>query len=179
MSKVKKLIEEINALAEQDVNEINLQDEIEPTEPAKVVEPQEDNAPEEKPVFNDTMSLADEFDAKARIARALEALQDAVEEFKNATAEKIDLLQDQALLNGIDGLDDCVKNLETALASGSKILGDGELNDAFKPQLPAEPEEADVDNTAEKDTEDEEDEDEDIVDFDDAAGLDLLAKEEQ
>mgnify|MGYP004651956003 CR=1 FL=1 len=173
---IKKLLEDINTLSEQDVNEINLQDEIEPAEPAQVVEPQTE------PTFNDTMSLADQFDAKARIARALEALQAAVEEFKNATAEKIDLLQDQALLNGIDGLDQQVKDLETALASGSKILGDSELNDAFKPELPAEPKEAEQtehEENPESEEETEEDEDEDFYDFDDEAGLDLLAPEEE
>ena len=68
---IRNLIEEINKLTEQDIDEITLQDEIEPEQPAEVVEP----------AFNDNMSLADQFDAKARIARALEALQAAVEEF--------------------------------------------------------------------------------------------------
>ena len=67
----KQIIEEINKFAEEDVNEQTLQDEITPEEPATVIEPQE-------PAFNDNMSLADQFDAKARIARALEALQTAV-----------------------------------------------------------------------------------------------------
>ena len=46
---------------EDGVNEINLQDEIEPEQPAEVIDA-------EQPVFGDTMSLADQFDAKAKIA---------------------------------------------------------------------------------------------------------------
>ena len=166
----KQIIEEINKFAEEDVNEQTLQDEITPEEPAQVIEPQE-------PAFNDNMSLADQFDAKARIARALEALQTAVQEFKDATAEKIDLLQDQALMQGIAGLEEQVKGLETALASGSKILGDSELNDPFKPELPAEPEvEEETGDLDQEETEEEEDDE--IYDFDAEAGLDLLAPEE-
>ena len=55
---------------------------------------------------------------------------------------KIDLLQDQALNVGIEKLDALMLEIEQALASGSKILGDTELNDIFKPQLPAASEEA-------------------------------------
>ena len=171
---IKKLIEEINKLSEEDVNEVTLQDEIEPTEPAEVIEP-------EKPAFNDNMSLADQFDAKARIARALEALKTAVEEFKDATAEKIDLLQDEALLQGIDAIDNDVIALESALASGSQILGNTELNDPFKTDLPAEANELEEEPKAEEtDEEPEEDEDdEEESDFDELAGLDLLGSEEE
>ena len=170
---IKKLIEEINKLSEEDVNEVILQDEIEPAEPAEVIEP-------EKPAFNDNMSLADQFDAKARIARALEALKTAVEEFKDATAEKIDLLQDEALLQGIDAIDNDVIALESALASGSQILGNTELNDPFKTDLPAEANELEQEPEAEEtDEEPEEDEDEEESDFDELAGLDLLGSEEE
>ena len=170
---IKKLIEEINKLSEEDVNEVTLQDEIEPAEPAEVIEP-------EKPAFNDNMSLADQFDAKARIARALEALKTAVEEFKDATAEKIDLLQDEALLQGIDAIDNDVIALESALASGSQILGNTELNDPFKTDLPAEANELEEEPKAEEtDDEPEQDEDEEESDFDELAGLDLLGSEEE
>ena len=169
----KKLIEEINKLSEEDVNEVTLQDEIEPAEPAEVIET-------EKPAFNDNMSLADKFDAKARIARALEALKTAVEEVKDATAEKIDLLQDEALLQGIDAIDNDVIALESALASGSQILGNTELNDPFKTDLPAEANELEEEPKAEEtDEEPEEDEDEEESDFDELAGLDLLGSEEE
>ena len=171
---IRNILEEINKFAEEDVNEINLQDEIIPEEPAEVIEPT-------APAFNDNMSLADQFDAKARIARALEALQAAVAEFKEATAEKVDLLQDQALMQGIAGLDEQVAGLETALASGSKILGDSSLNDPFKPELPEAPveeETGDLDQETEDEESEEEEEDEEEYDFDAEAGLDLLAPEE-
>lgn len=169
---IRKILEEINKFAEEDVNEVELQDEITPEEPATVIEP-------EQPTFNDNMSLADQFDAKARIARALEALQAAVAEFKEATAEKVDLLQDQALMQGIAALDQQVVDLETALASGSKILGDSSLNDPFKPELPAgESEETGDLDHAEEEEPQEEEEDEEEYDFDAEAGLDLLAPEE-
>ena len=168
----KKILEEINKFAEEDVNEVELKDEIIPEEQPEVIEPAE-------PTFNDTMSLADQFDAKARIARALEALQGAVQEFKDATAEKVDLLQDQALMQGISALDQQVADLETALASGSKILGDASLNDPFKPELPAETEQTgDLDQEAEDEESEEEEEDEEEYDFDAEAGLDLFAPEE-
>jgi hypothetical protein len=162
---ITKLIEEINRLTEQDIDEITLQDEIEPAQPAQVIEPATT-----EPVFNDIMSLADQFDAKARIARALEALQAAVEEFKDATAEKIDLLQDQALNVGIEKLDALMLEIEQALASGSKILGDTELNDIFKPQLPAASEEPQEDVKEQDEVEE--------YDFEAEAGLDLLNPEE-
>ena len=162
---ITKLIEEINRLTEQDIDEITLQDEIEPEQPAQVIEPATT-----EPVFNDTMSLADQFDAKARIARALEALQAAVEEFKDATAEKIDLLQDQALNVGIEKLDALMLEIEQALASGSKILGDTELNDIFKPQLPVASEEPQEDVKEQDEVEE--------YDFEAEAGLDLLNPEE-
>lgn len=166
---ITKLIEEINRLTEQDIDEITLQDEIEPEQPAQVIEPATI-----EPVFNDTMSLADQFDAKARIARALEALQAAVEEFKDATAEKIDLLQDQALNVGIEKLDALMLEIEQALATGSKILGDSELNDAFKPSLPA-----DVQQVTELEpVEAQEEEEVEEYDFNTHAGLDLLNPEE-
>lgn len=166
---IQKLIEEINRLTEDDMDEVTLQDEIEPEQPAEVVD---------EPEFNDNMSLADQFDAKARIARALEALKDAVNEFKDATAEKIDLLKDQALTGGIEKLDGLMVEIEKALASGSNILGDSELNDPFKTQIPDQTEEIQPEETEEADTEDNEYTDEE-ADFDAEAGLDLLAGNEE
>lgn len=156
---VKKLIEDIEKLLrEEDIVEDELQDEV---------------AVEVEPTFHDTMSLADTLDAKTKIARALEALQGATEEFKNASAEKLDLLQDSALLQAIEGLDEALKAIENALASGSNILGDSELNDAFKTELPAEKDEIEV--IADEEETEEDDEEENIeYDFDVEAGFDLL-----
>lgn len=157
---IRKIVEQINKLTEQDIDEIQLQDEVD----AEV--------PVQEPAFNDNMSLADQFDAKARIARALDALKDAVEEFKNATAEKVDLLKDQALTMGIEKLDAIVPEIENALVTGSNILGDSQLNDPFKTELPAEDDVPEEEVPA--DEEDDEEEDFEEVDFDAEAGLDLL-----
>lgn len=169
---VKKLIEQINKLVEEDIAEINLQDEIEPEQPAEVIDAEE-------PVFGDTMSLADQFDAKARIARALEALKAAVEEFKDATAEKVDLLKDQALTTGIENLDSLLVEIEAALAGGSQILGNSELNDPFKTELPEEPAEEEQGTEELEDEEADQEEGDDEEDFDLAAGLDLFAGNEE
>jgi len=176
MKDIKTLIEEIKLL-EDDIAEINLQDEIEPEEPAQVIDEPTDI---EKPTFGDNMSLADQFDAKARIARALEALKAAVDEFKDATAEKLDLLQDQDLTTGIEKLDTIVVEIESALASGSQILGNSELNDPFKPELPEKPEETEAEEEEEEtpDSEENEEDEEEDYDFDAEAGLDLLGGEE-
>ena len=173
---IKKLIEELKQLTEEDMPEINLQDDIEPEEPAEVIEaPVQEPAPEE-PKIVDTMTLADQFDAKAKIARALENLKLAVEEFKDATAEKVDLIDDNVLLQEIEGLDTAVEAVATALASGN-VLGDTELNDPFKAQQPAEDVAIEEEPAAE--TEDEEDEALLDADFDELAGLNLLHNDEE
>ena len=61
--------------------------------------------------------------------------------------------------------------IEQALASGSKILGDSELNDVFKPELPAE-------DTVELEQAEGEEEEGIEADFNAEAGLDLLNPEE-
>ena len=172
---IKDLIKSINILAEDITSEDVLQDTPE-------------QEPEVAPEFNDGMSLADTFDAKAKIARCLENLKQAVEDFKEATAEKVDLLKDELLLEQIEKLDVTVKDIEVALASGSNILGNSELNDAFKTELPAEEEtetkeeeNSDDSENEDSDDEDEIEEDEDEVgeyDFDDQAGLDLFNPED-
>ena len=169
---IKEIIESINLLTEEGIEEETLQDT--PAEEPEI-------APEEvKPEFNDTMSLADTFDTKAKIARSLENLKVAVEEFKEATAEKVDLLKDELLLTSIEDLGEVVRAIELALASGSNILGGGDtgLNDAFQNELPQaeEPEEeaTPVENEVEEDEEDESVED---FDFDSEAGFDLLGGE--
>ena len=60
------------------------------------------------------------------------------------------MLQDEALLQGIDAIDNDVIALESALASGSQILGNTELNDPFKTDLPAEANELEEEPKAEE-----------------------------
>lgn len=171
MIDTKKLIEELDSLLKSDMAEETLQDEV-----ATVEEPVQ-------PQFNDTMSLADTFDAKAKIARALENLKQAVDEFKEATSEKVDLIQDNILMQQIEGLDEVLVGIEQALVDSS-MLNDTGLNDAFKIEQPAEQEVEETEEGIETDLEpiegeEEEDEEEyQEVDFNDAAGLDLLHGEE-
>lgn len=186
---IDKLLEELNlALGEEDVKEDTLVDEApeaEPAleEPAAPVEPEE--APKEEPTFKDSMSLADTFDAKAKIARALDNLKASIEEFKDATAEKVDLINDGNLLTEIEGLDRAIEGIETALAAGELLPS--ALNDPFNtelPELPAEPEfneeelhledDNEHDLPEEDDDEAEEEEETPEVDFNEVGGLTLL-----
>lgn len=172
----KDMIESLNKLAEEALDGVD--EEILSDIPAEEPEIQ----PEvEEPVngLEDNMSLADTLDAKTKIARALENLKIAIDEFKEASAEKVDLLKDELLLGGIAGLDDQVKAIEAALAAGSNILGDSELNDPFKTELPAEPEigEEESEETSEIEDEESEEDDGEIADFDVEAGFDLLGGE--
>lgn len=183
---IKKLLESIDKLTEETATEDLFTDV--PAEEPEV-------APAVEPAFNDGMSLADTFDTKAKIARSLENLKLAVEEFKEATAEKIDLLKDELLLGGLDELDEVIKGLELALASGSNLLGDSELNDAFKAELPQgeekeEETEAPSEDNAETDeiapvelSDEENAEDEKVeseeYDFDSEAGFNLLSDENE
>lgn len=196
MKDIEKLLEEMDSIfgkaevqedlvAEDEVKEDALQDEA----PEADVALEQPEAPEEepkeepaKPAFNDTMSLADTFDAKARIARALETLQAAVEEFKNATADKVDLIKDALLISSIEGLDASVKAVEDALASGELLKS--ELNDPFNAELPG------TDETTEEEPKEELPSEEDIdaiaqsfetgeTSFGDLAGLDLFPNEEE
>ena len=171
---IKHLIEELNNLMEDDIPEDVLQDEIEPEVTPEVKEV-------EKPDFNDSMSLADEFDAKAKIARALETLEAAVVEFKDATAEKVDLIKDNLLLQEIEGLDLSVEGIKSALIS-SNLVPETPLNDPFKAEEPAENIEVEEPEVKEEPVESEEEpekeaEEEEIAseaDFDLQAGLNLL-----
>lgn len=158
---IKSIIETINKFSEEEL----MGEEVLQDVPAE--------EPEIAPAFNDGMSLADTLDTKAKIARCLEALKQSVEDFKEATAEKIDLLKDELLLGGIAHLDEVIVEIEQALAAGSQILGNSELNDAFKAELPQE-EEAPTEEVKDEETEEEEEETIDTFDFDAEAGLNLF-----
>ena len=183
---IDKLLEELNlALGEEDVKEDTLVDEAPEAElaleePAAPAEPEEQ--PKEEPAFKDSMSLADTFDAKAKIARALDNLKASIEEFKDATAEKVDLINDGNLLTEIEGLDRTIEGIETALAAGELLPS--ALNDPFNAELPEEPEfneeelhledDNEHDLPEEDDDEAEEEEETPEVDFNEVGGLTLL-----
>lgn len=179
MKSILEVLEELRlALGEEDVKEETLVDV--PAEP--VIEPEAVEAPVltepvEEP-FKDSMSLADTFDAKAKIARALDNLKTSIEEFKDATAEKVDLIQDGNLIAEIEGLDRAIEGIETALAAGELLSS--ELNDPFKAELPEAPEvlpeeELTVEDPNEHDLpEDEDEEEREEVDFNLGAGFPLF-----
>jgi len=179
-----------DAVAEEEITDEAPEAEVALESEAPAEEPKEEVKEPAEPAFNDTMSLADTFDAKARIARALEALQGAVEEFKDATADKVDLIKDALLLNSIEGLDLAVEAIESALAAGELLKS--ELNDPFNAELPdneteEEPEEEFVPVQPVENLEDDEEEEElDPVamafetgekSFADLAGMDLFKEE--
>lgn len=159
---IKQIIEQINLLTEEE----KIEEEILQDTPAA--------EPEVEPAINDSMSLADTFDTKAKIARCLDTLKQAIEEFKVATAEKIDLLKDASILAGQEKLDAVVAEIEQALANGTQLLGDSELNDAFKAELP---QENITEEPAESAEETKEEEEKGVVDFDSEAGLNLFPAE--
>ena len=135
---IEKLLEELKiALGEEDVQEETLVDVPAEAQAAPELDPVEQSVvePVKEPMFKDTMSLADTFDAKAKIARALDNLKVAIDEFKDATSEKVDLINDGNLLTEIEGLDRAVEGIETALAAGELLAS--ELNDPFNAELPA------------------------------------------
>lgn len=166
MRDIRKLIETINALTEGGIKEETLEDTI------------ETETPEIKSTIEDTMSTADKLAAKTKIARALEVLKDAIDEFKDATVEKVDLLKDDELMGAIEGLDLAVTTIENNLNPETDIL-DNPLNAPFKDELPVEDEEETEEATDDEEeldlgTEEEDEEDEEEHDFDAEASLDLL-----
>ena len=173
---IKKLLSQLKRFEKyyEDVNEETIEDTVDVAE-----------APEMKTEIDDDMSIADKLAAKTKIAKSLEDLQLAIDDFKDASLEKLDLLNDEGLLSAIEGLDLAVTAIEQALNPEDVVAADGGtgLNAAFSDELPDEPADEDEDTIEdEEDTiEDEEDEDSfdtEDVDFDDEAGLDLLGGEE-
>ena len=146
---IKKLIEEINNLTEDE-----FVDDFEDAEVNTVVEPVE-------------TTTTDELDAKVKISRALDVLKQAIEDFKSATIEEIDLVNDSELTTTFEELD-AVTNKVTNILSGNNEATDTQLLDD------------DVLNTEEDDVEnvEEDDEEQEEINFDDEANLDLFGTEE-
>ena len=179
---IQELLGELKiALGEEDVQEETLVDVPAETEAVEPVE----KAVLEEPQFNDSMTLADTFDAKAKIARALDNLKSAINDFKDATSEKVDLINDGNLVAEIEGLDKAITGIETALAAGELLKS--ELNDPFNTELPGEPEAADLPEeelTLEDPNEhdlpaEDEDEEEEVSDFNASAGFPLFKDERE
>lgn len=147
---IRKLIEEINALTEDE-----LIDDFEAQEPLAVEEI--DLLPVEHEV--DEVSTADSLDAKTKIAKALEEVKESIEYFKQITSEELDLVKDANLNISIEELDNKISEIEAILAGG-KI---------------EEPVEVAVEET---EVEEPVEEIESDVDFDTEAQLDLFGDEE-
>lgn len=146
---IKKLIEDINLLSEDE-----LVDEFE----APVVT---DDIIIEDEVTEEKNSLTNELEAKTRISRAFDTLKDALDYFKNITAEELDLVQDSLLNSSIEQLSDDIWAIESCLHNDPV---DSKVDDNIEA-------EAEINDDVE-DLEDEEAEEE--VSFDDEAQLDLF-----
>lgn len=142
-----KLIEEINALSEDELVD-NFELEV-------------------SNLDLDKKDLTNELDAKTKISRALDILKAAIEDFKNTTAEEIDLVDDADLTVYFESLDDITRNITDVLAGKT-------AQENVDPQSEMEQEEA----NNEEPTDEESDEDFDEPDFDTEAELDLFGDEE-
>lgn len=146
----RQLIEELKKFTEEDFIEDEMVDEFET--PAIT----DSN-------LTDTTNLADELDAKTKIARALEVLKKAVDDFKNATVTEVDLINDSTLMSTIEAIDQEIKTIESSLSGKAEPI--------------AEP----MDTPMEMDNEQTSDEDSDLeeIDFDDEASLDFFSDEDE
>ena len=154
----KQLIEELKQFTEEDFIEDEIVDEFETPIISDVN-------------LNDTANLADELDAKTKIARALEVLKKAVDDFKNSTVTEIDLINDSTLLSTIEAIDEEIKTIESSL-SGKVETDDEQITS-----------EIDIEDETEDETEEETTDEPDFnieeIDFDDAASLDFFGNEEE
>ena len=146
----RQLIEELKKFTEEDFIEDEMVDEFET--PAIT----DSN-------LTDTTNLADELDAKTKIARALEVLKKAVDDFKTATVTEVDLINDSTLMSTIEAIDQEIKTIESSLSGKAEPI--------------AEP----MDMPMEMDSEQTSDEDSDLdeIDFDDEASLDFFSDEDE
>lgn len=150
----RQLIEELKKFTEEDFIEDEMVDEFET--PAIT----DSN-------LTDTTNLADELDAKTKIARALEVLKKAVDDFKTATVTEVDLINDSTLMSTIEAIDQEIKTIESSLSGKAEPI--------------AEPMDMPMDTPMEMDSEQTSDEDSDLdeIDFDDEASLDFFSDEDE
>ena len=170
MKTAKQLLEELQT-AIDGVQEDTLQDVVPEATP-------ELQAPKTEIV--DEITVADKLAIKTKIARSLEYLKDAINDFREAALEKINTLNDPILLGAIEGLETQVASIESCL---TQEIPNSPLNNVFQPdpvdtvdelEVPAITDEPEVDSE-DKEIEDEDTEsEEDFNDFDAEASLDLL-----
>ncbi len=119
---LRKLIEEINALSEDE-----LVDEFEDTEVINT----------ELEVKDST--LTDELEAKTKISRALAVLKDQVEDFKNSVIEEVDLINDTTITTSFEALDGILAEIADSL--GGKEVEEVEEKTEIEIEEPEEAEE--------------------------------------
>lgn len=150
MLDVRKLIEEINSMTEEEF--VDNFDDLEVSDMDLVEEPQAE--------ADTTESL----DAKTKISRALDVLAAAIEDFKNATVSELDLVADADLNVSFESLDNVVSDIRGILTGNQEAKSE-----------PLEVESAPIE---EEPIEDEEEGFEE-VDFDTEAALDLFDDESE
>ena len=149
---LKKLIEEINKLTEHEfVDDFN--SEITDTN------------------LGSDENMTDQLNAKTKISRALDVLKEAIDDFKSAVVEELDLIADAELSATIESLDDITLKITSILAGENSVEEDNEPVNTEE-ELDREHEETEEATAPE--------EDEDVeVNFDDEAELDLFDNDEE
>ena len=149
---IKKLVEEINRLAEDE-----LIDDFEgidvPNEPVAMPEP---------------FDLTSELNAKTKISRALDVLIDAIDDFKNSVTQELDLIQDADLTASFELLDEVTSQILSVISGDDKSI---------LPASEIEPEDEEIEDDQE-DEEIEDDQEDEEIDFDAEAELDLFSNED-
>lgn len=149
---LRKLIEEINRLTEHEfVDDFN--SEITDTN------------------LSSDENITDQLNAKTKISRALDVFKEAIDDFKSAVVEELDLIADAELSTTIESLDDITAKITSILTGENSVKEDNEPVNAEE-ELDREDEET------EEATAPEEDEDAE-VNFDDEAELDLFGNDEE
>lgn len=154
MDDIKKLVEEINSLVEDEL--IDDFDNVEVSD-AELIE----DEPNFEPSAN---NATEELGAKTKISRALDVLSDAVEDFKNDIFTELDLINDSDFSVLVENLGNIIQDMRNNL-----------LNNSIKKEEEAE--ELDVDEVSDNTSDAEPDEAE--VDFDTEASLDLFENPEE
>jgi hypothetical protein len=128
---LRKIIEEINSLAEDELVDEFEDVEITDTE----LEPANDN-------------LTDTLEAKTKLSRALDVLKGQVEDFKNSVIEDVDLINDTTITTSFEALDNILKDIADSLGANKE-----EDKDVFEVEADEEIVEDDTEEEKEEDVE--------------------------
>lgn len=128
---LRKIIEEINSLAEDELVDEFEDVEITDTE----LEPTNDN-------------LTDTLEAKTKLSRALDVLKGQVEDFKNSVIEDVDLINDTTITTSFEALDNILKDIADSLGANKE-----EDKDVFEVEADEEIVEDDTEEEKEEDVE--------------------------